>query len=741
MNKLSQAWNYLINLGTNSRQDESESIKIRMTNYVYIFSTLFSTCYGLYLIHLQYHTPAYTVFGMGFICLILIVLNYLTFYRIGKLIYIFISNYYIYYLSSFLGFASGVHLYVMLSPVIILSFFHIEEVAYILSGLGLYIITFLFIMEIKDPTLFPPSPLSESQQHIFYIVNVFFSLLLSFFLMVFLLKSNHEKNKELLHKQETLMESQRLLEEEIEEHKIARETLRVSEQRLSAAMEAAQQGLWDYDLETKEVIHDHLWTKIVELDDDYKDINELINMWMNKIDKKGQEKIREKLDLHLRGALPLFECEYSIQSKSGKTKWILSRGKVAQYNKEGKPVRVVGTIQDITVKKEFEKELRKSKEIAEQASIAKAQFLSVMSHEIRTPINAVIGITHLLLQENPRPDQLENLNILKTSSQNLLLLINDILDFNKIEAGKIDLEETDFNLRNLLKSIRQTFALKAEEKQNKLMYIIDPAIPNVIKGDPTRIGQILTNLISNAIKFTENGRVVLECKLENKDDDYAHVNFAVKDTGIGMAGDVLASIFEPFQQANSSITRRFGGTGLGLSIAKKLVELQGGTLSVRSEVGQGSEFRFSLKLKIGRELIPEKPLFNITELIKDTKVLLVDDNHINQMLTWKLLSNAGLKVDIASSGSNALEKIEQDKYDIILMDLQMPDMDGYETTAKIRESKSVNNQAPIIALTAEAFVESKNKASEAGMTDYIVKPFNPNELFLRIAIHTGKSPV
>ncbi|HXA02640.1 MAG TPA: ATP-binding protein, partial [Cytophagaceae bacterium] len=371
--------------------------------------------------------------------------------------------------------------------------------------------------------------------------------------------------------------------------------------------------------------------------------------------------------------------------------------------------------------------------------LAKAQFLSIMSHEIRTPLNAVIGATYLL-QEDPREDQFQNIEILKISSQNLLILINNILDFNKIEANKIDFEETDFNVKNLIKNLTLPFHPQAEEKGIGLSTILDAGIPDLIISDPTRIGQILTNLLSNAIKFTDKGKVTIECKVMGENNSDIILNFSVTDTGIGISSEKSKVIFDPFAQENSSITRKYGGTGLGLSISQKLLHLFGSEILVESELGKGSKFHFTLKFKIApSKFLSSKSVEGQNQKLKGLEILLVEDNEMNQLFTKNILKNLKLNVDIASNGLIALEKVKIRNYDVILMDLQMPVMDGFQATMEIRKLTNPKFKIiPIIALTAEAFLETKEKAFGCGITDYITKPFKPQKLYDKIFKHIFK---
>jgi signal transduction histidine kinase/CheY-like chemotaxis protein len=397
--------------------------------------------------------------------------------------------------------------------------------------------------------------------------------------------------------------------------------------------------------------------------------------------------------------------------------------------------------EQINKAKTLETELIVAKDVAEQAALTKAQFLSTMSHEIRTPMNAVIGFTHLLLQLDPRPEQQEYLRLLKFSAENLLVLINDILDFSKIEAGNVEFEDADFLIKELISNIRLALLQKANEKNIQLKLMIDHDLPDIVRGDPVRIGQILTNLINNAVKFTNTGKVTITATLNAKLADYTVIDFEVADTGIGIAPERTDSIFESFTQASSETTRKFGGTGLGLTITKKLLELLGSEIHVKSEVGRGSVFYFSLKIKNSKSALVPKSDNHLTvaeKSLKGVKILIAEDNQINVILAKQYMKLWGIECDVAENGLIALELVQTNYYDMVLMDLQMPELDGYETTIAIRKLPDEKfRNLPIVALTASAMLDIKDKAFVVGMNDYVSKPFNPNELYKKIASYTN----
>jgi signal transduction histidine kinase/ActR/RegA family two-component response regulator len=420
--------------------------------------------------------------------------------------------------------------------------------------------------------------------------------------------------------------------------------------------------------------------------------------------------------------------------KDGTIKHIHAIGK-PQQNEQGRAVKLHGAIMDITEWKDAREALIKAKVQAEQAAIAKSQFLSTMSHEIRTPMNAVIGFTHLLMQD-PREDQKEYLKTLKFSAENLLVLINDILDFSKIEAGKIEFEDVDFSVRDLISNIKQATKQKASEKNIQLKLLIDDDIPEIVTGDPVRLGQIITNLVSNAVKFTSKGKVTICTTLISNNSSKTTINFEVKDTGIGIPKEKQESIFESFTQASSDTTRKYGGTGLGLTITRRLLELQGSEIRLKSVEGEGSVFSFDLSFGSSTKKISSKSKTlhkMVKESLKGTRVLIAEDNQINVVLAKEFFRRWDVDCDVAENGIIALQLVKTNDYDLVLMDLQMPEMDGYETTEQIRKLNGTRyKDLPIVALTASAMLNIQDKAFIVGMNDYISKPFNPDELYSKI---------
>ncbi|MCX6248522.1 MAG: response regulator [Bacteroidetes bacterium] len=393
-------------------------------------------------------------------------------------------------------------------------------------------------------------------------------------------------------------------------------------------------------------------------------------------------------------------------------------------------------LEQLEQRKAIEDGLINAKQLEEDAGIAKKQFLSTMSHEIRTPLNAIINTVNLLISEQPRPDQVEDMDVLKFSAENLLQMINEVLDFSKIDSGKIEFEEIDFNIRKLIAGIRQSMQYGMMKEGIELEFITHENVPGFLMGDSVRLAQIFFNLVGNALKFTKKGKVTLSTEVYRDLEDSVEILFRISDTGIGIPEEKQKDIFEAFTQASASTTREYGGTGLGLAITKMLIEKQNGRIQVESKPNEGSTFSVFLKFKRStKNQVQERPLKSAEiHSLEGLNILIVEDNLINQNIVSRLLVKWNANTDTAENGKVAVQKVKENQYQLVLMDLHMPEMNGYEATQKIREMEGdYYKNLPILAVTASAFVEDRKKICDSGMNGYIIKPFHPAELNSKIS--------
>ncbi len=523
---------------------------------------------------------------------------------------------------------------------------------------------------------------------------------------------------------------------DITEAKKAEEKIKQINKNLAEAQKIAKLGSWEYSADN---LKNGYWTEqLFQIMGMQYDAN--VEVPLEYLYRLAAPQDKLHVENVINRALKYGEPEettYSIKV-GNKTKWIsLSANPIVTTG--GKTIKLVGTVLDITKQKETEQKLKEAREIAENALAAKSDFLSNMSHEIRTPMNAIMGLTELLIKDKSNnQDQLDNLKLINYSAENLLVIINDVLDYSKIEADKIQFESINFKVGDVVDKLIKTFKIKAEEKNLHLSSDLDPEVPDIVVGDPYRLNQILINLLSNALKFTHEGRVRLSVKLLEESYNRVRLYFSVSDTGIGIPQEKQKAIFESFTQANNKITRNFGGTGLGLAIAKRLVENQGGEIGLESQESVGTNFFFELVFKTSDLTVVEAGSLNEEEKLdlNNVKLLVAEDNQVNQLLIKQIGKGWGIYVDIASNGLEALEKSRQTAFDIILMDLQMPEMDGYEAAYKIKNDEDgKNKETPIIALSADVSVETKKRIRELGFDNYLSKPFKSKELKKLIRTH------
>jgi len=519
---------------------------------------------------------------------------------------------------------------------------------------------------------------------------------------------------------------------DITERKLAEEKIILNERQMKFAQELAHLGSWDLDISSEMIRWSEEVFRIFELETQPREVhlNEINKIFPSEFVNFFLQQVQTTKEF---GTIQ--KNEVKVFFNEVKTKYIISAMHPLK-NSLGQVTKIYGSFLDITQQKIMQEELIFAKERAEAAAKAKSQFLSTMSHEIRTPLNGVIGMTNLLLEEAKDPDIRKNLEILKFSGETLLSLVNDILDLNKIDSENVEIENLEFNLNFLASNIISLYQSKAREKNIDLKLEIDGLLPQIL-GDPYRLTQILGNLVSNAIKFTNQGSVTLKISVKRQNEKEITILFEVIDTGIGIPKDKQGLVFELFMQAESHTTRLYGGTGLGLAIVKKLVELMKSEIQLESEVGVGSRFFFEITFAKGESIVEvedTKPKVEKSRNLEGKKILLVEDNSVNVSVAIRFLKKWGLVVDVAENGKVAVEKVSSNDYSLVLMDLQMPVMDGFEATRQIR-SMPKSKDLPIIALSADALRETKEKVFRYSMNDYVVKPFNPDLMKEKIIEH------
>lgn len=504
-----------------------------------------------------------------------------------------------------------------------------------------------------------------------------------------------------------------------------------SEERYKFALEATRDGIWDWNLLTGQTYVNPAYSTMLgyapgELGSDVHDI--FVAQLPSEERQQTITLIRDKLTQD--GG---YDIEFRLRCKDDSYKWILSRGKVVERDASGQPVRAVGTHIDLGARKALEIELRRAKEAAESAAIAKSAFLANMSHEIRTPMNAIIGLASLMQQQTDDRQQLDRLHKIIGAGQHLLGILNAILDLSKIESGKFTLEQQPLQIAGIVDNILSMLSEQARQKQLRLTSELSP-LPTGLLGDATRIQQALLNYAINAIKFTDAGQITLRVRLLEEDASSALLRFEVTDSGIGIAAESISRLFSAFEQADNTTTRKYGGTGLGLAITRKLAELMGGEVGASSQPGQGSTFWFTVRLarSTAADLPQRLPLDDAGDSIMrrhaGSRVLLAEDNAINREVAVAILQDVGLEVDTAADGAEAVALVERNAYRLVLMDMQMPTLDGLDATRQIRKLPAAAT-LPIIAMTANAFHEDRLRCLDAGMNDFISKPVLPEALY------------
>jgi PAS domain S-box-containing protein len=539
------------------------------------------------------------------------------------------------------------------------------------------------------------------------------------------------------------------------------QALRTSEGRLTTTVQSTNIGIWDWDLNSNNVYLSPEWKR--QLGYDNHEIDNTFQEWESRIHREDHDRSLGAIEAYLSGRTTALENEHRLRHKDGSYRWILARGTMIK-DEDTLSSRIVGIHIDVTDRKAAEEVLRQAKEAAEAASLAKSQFLANMSHEIRTPMNGVLGMAELLLRCSLKDRERHLTESIHRSGSALLAIINDILDFSKIEAGKLHLEAIPFEVRKTIQEAVDLSGPSAEKKQLTLRCHIDQDVPSHLVGDPTRLRQIIVNLVGNAVKFTAHGMIDITVVSEGQKGELRGVSIAIRDTGIGIAPEVHAHIFDAFSQADGSTTRKYGGTGLGLAIVKQLVTLMSGSIELRSIPGEGSTFRFTVYIKecdaVSRSLLSSPLTSHVDSPTLDqpqiqparVPILLVEDNPVNREVACGMLETFNCHIETAENGREAVDAVAATEYALIFMDCQMPEMDGLTATRMIRERESLaqrditdsrhrsSRRVPIVALTAHAMQGDRELCLAAGMDDYLTKPFTLSQLEHLLARWVPRTP-
>ncbi len=507
-----------------------------------------------------------------------------------------------------------------------------------------------------------------------------------------------------------------------------------TKEQMELALEAAQEGLWDWAMETDDVYYSSRWCEILGYQ--RHEIEPYARTFYQLLHPDDAVRLREVMDEHIAGRIPRMELEFRMMTRTGEWKWVLSRCKIVRRDAEGRPLRMLGVLKDISGQKAMEAQLLAANEEARNASRLKSEFLANMSHEIRTPLNGILGISDILMETALSEEQRKYVQMLNSSGVNLLRVINDILDLSKIEAGKMELEPYPFDFRDSMAETMNLFSQKAFQRNLELLFRVRPDVPDRLVGDLNRLRQILINLVGNALKFTEQGEICLDVELVSAEESDVTLHFMVRDTGIGMSEEQQARVFEAFIQADGSTSRKFGGTGLGLSISKSLVEMMQGKLWIESRPQEGSTFHFTVRLGLQGDSSSPNAALPVGTLglgaLRGMPVLVVDDNPTSLAIMEELLHAWKMKPTVANNAVEALAALNcawqaHAEFRLVILDADMPDMNGLMLAKRIRHDEAFQD-TPLVLLTPFGWQEDAQRCRELGIRRALIKPVSPSEL-------------
>lgn len=489
------------------------------------------------------------------------------------------------------------------------------------------------------------------------------------------------------------------------------------QKRLELVLEGTRLGMWDWNPQTNDVSFDERWTDMLGLK--LSDLTQTLSDWQDRVHPDDIEGCFADITAHMEGKVDFYENLHRMKHTDGDWRYILDRGRVVEWDNDGTPIRFTGTHTDVT-------DLKNAELKAQDALLARNRFFANMSHELRTPLHGILNLAEFAIKEETLEEKNNALKSILSSTQILTNIVNDILDFAKIDAGKLEIENIDFNLQELINSVEKPMLQMASDKGIQFVTDLSPNISNILIGDPVRLSQILNNLCSNAVKFTESGQVTLKIDILDSQKDKQTLQFQVIDTGIGINKKAIKALFQEFHQADKSTSRKYGGTGLGLSICAKLAELMNGKLDFKSTEREGSIFIYQQDFIVSQlNKVNKKQLIDVD--LKGASILVAEDNKVNQLIVTKMLETHNAKVQLVENGKQCVEHFKVHSVDLILMDIQMPEMDGVQATKLIRELDK-GKTIPIIAMTANTMREDIEHYLSIGMDGYLTKPFDKDKL-------------